>query len=240
MFQVSSLFVHFVFLRLCVNFHDKQRSVLSVTSLSAVSPVAVALRNQKVTVPQNSKDVVRVSSTVSIPALSQFTACFEIAGQTQTGSGIIFSYMDREPHLSFGNSGNTMDLIIGNATCPVNDLVTLAEFAAGMQPFCLTWSNTNGAVGVYFRGSYQVKFCLSSVGLRTEIGGSFELGRGKKQGQNFHGLIYNFRLWNSAMTYPELSALTCDTVGNVVDWDNSFWEIPASYAQTDSSLSCSE
>ncbi|XP_058247955.1 adhesion G-protein coupled receptor G6 isoform X2 [Hemibagrus wyckioides] len=203
------------------------------------SQVAVALRNQKVTVPQNSKDVVRVSSTVSIPALSQFTACFEIAGQTQTGSGIIFSYTDKEPHLTFGNSGNTMDLIIGNATCPVNDLVTLADFTASMQPFCLTWSSTNGAVGVYFRGSYQVKFCSSSVGLRTVIGGSFELGRGKKQGQNFEGLIYNFRLWNSAMTYPELSALTCDTVGNVVDWDNSFWEIPASYAQTDSSLSCS-
>ncbi|XP_058247960.1 adhesion G-protein coupled receptor G6 isoform X7 [Hemibagrus wyckioides] len=202
------------------------------------SQVAVALRNQKVTVPQNSKDVVRVSSTVSIPALSQFTACFEIAGQTQTGSGIIFSYTDKEPHLTFGNSGNTMDLIIGNATCPVNDLVTLADFTASMQPFCLTWSSTNGAVGVYFRGSYQVKFCSSSVGLRTVIGGSFELGRGKKQGQNFEGLIYNFRLWNSAMTYPELSALTCDTVGNVVDWDNSFWEIPASYAQTDSSLSC--
>ncbi|XP_060739347.1 adhesion G-protein coupled receptor G6 isoform X3 [Tachysurus vachellii] len=201
--------------------------------------VAVSLRNQKVTFPQNSKDVVQVSSSVSIPALSQFTICFEIVGQTQTGSGIIFSYTGKEPYLSFGNSGNALDLIIGNVTCPVHDLLTLADFTGSMQLFCITWSNTNGAVAVYFKSNYQVKLCSASVGMRTEIGGSFELGRGKKQGQNFDGLIYNFRLWNSAMSYSELSALTCDTVGNVVDWDNSFWNIPASYAQTDSSLSCS-
>ncbi|GAA6085887.1 adhesion G-protein coupled receptor G6 [Tachysurus ichikawai] len=200
--------------------------------------VAVSLRNQKVTFPQNSKDVVQVSSSVSIPALSQFTICFEIAGHAQAGSGMIFSYTGKDPYLSFGNSGNTLDLIIGNVTCPVHDLVTLADFIGSMQLFCITWSNTNGAVAVYFKGNYQVKLCSASVGMRTEIGGSFELGRGKKQGQNFDGLIYNFRLWNSAMSYPELSALTCETVGNVVDWDNSFWDIPASYAQTDSSLSC--
>ncbi|XP_047674654.1 adhesion G-protein coupled receptor G6 [Tachysurus fulvidraco] len=200
--------------------------------------VAVSLRNQKVTFPQNPKDVVLVSSSVSIPALSQFTICFEIAGQTQTGSGFIFSYTGKEPYLSFGNSGNALELIIGNVTCPVHDMVTLADFIGSMQPFCITWSNTNGAVAVYFKGNYQVKLCSASVGMRTEIGGSFELGRGKKQGQNYDGLIYNFRLWNSAMSYPELSALTCDTVGNVVDWDNSFWNIPASYAQSDSSLSC--
>ncbi|XP_053087777.1 adhesion G-protein coupled receptor G6 isoform X4 [Pangasianodon hypophthalmus] len=201
--------------------------------------VAVALRNQKVTVPQNFKDVVRVSSLVSIPALSQFTACFEITGQSQTGSGIIFSYTETEPHLTFGNSGNSMDLIIGNATCPVSDLVTLADFTSNMQLLCITWSNTNGAVAVYFKGSYRVKFCSNTVGMKLGTGGSFELGRGKKQGQNFDGLIYNFRLWSSAMTSSELATLTCDAVGNVVDWDNSFWDIPASYAQTDSSLSCS-
>ncbi|MCJ8750077.1 hypothetical protein PDJAM_G00195120 [Pangasius djambal] len=201
--------------------------------------VAVALRNQKVTVPQNFKDVVRVSSSVSIPALSQFTACFEIAGHSQTGSGIIFSYTEIDSHLTFGNSGNSMDLIIGNVTCPVSDLVTLADFTSNMQLFCITWSNTNGAVAVYFKGNYRVKFCPNTVGMKLATGGSFELGRGKKQGQNFDGLIYNFRLWSSAMTSSELSTLTCDAVGNVVDWDNSFWDIPASYAQTDSSLSCS-
>ncbi|KAI5627156.1 adhesion G-protein coupled receptor G6 precursor [Silurus asotus] len=201
-------------------------------------PVAVALRNQKVTLPQNTKDVVRVSSLVSIPVLSQFTVCFEIAGQSHTGSGIIFSYTSKEPYLSFGNSGNTIELSIGNVTCPVNDFVTVADFTANMQPFCVTWSNVNGAVAVYFKGTYQVKYCSESVGMRMETGGSFELGRGKKQGQNFNGILYNFRVWNTAMTSSELSALTCDAVGNVVDWDNGFWEIPASYAQTDSTLSC--
>ncbi|KAF4092205.1 hypothetical protein AMELA_G00018250 [Ameiurus melas] len=201
--------------------------------------VAVALRNQKVTLPQNQKDVVQVSSSVSIPVLSQFTACFEIAGQSSTGSGIIFSYTGKDPYLTFGHNGNSVDLIIGNVTCPVSDLVTLADFTSIMQLFCITWSNTHGVIAVYFKGNYQFKTCSNSIGMRTEIGGSFELGRGKKQGQNFNGLIYNFRLWSSAMTFSELSSLTCDAVGNVVDWDNSFWDIPASYAQTDSSLSCS-
>ncbi|XP_047015643.1 adhesion G-protein coupled receptor G6 isoform X17 [Ictalurus punctatus] len=201
--------------------------------------VAVALRNQKVTLPQNQKDVVQVSSSVSIPALSQFTACFEIAGQSSTGSGIIFSYTGKDPYLTFGHNGNSVDLIIGNVTCPVSDLVTLADITSIMQLFCITWSNTNGVIAVYFKGNYKFKTCSNSIGMRTEIGGSFELGRGKKQGQNFNCLIYNFRLWSSAMTFSELSSLTCDAVGNVVDWNNSFWDIPASYAQTDSSLSCS-
>lgn len=209
-------------------------------NLFTASPVAVALRNQKVTLPQNTKDVVRVSSSVSIPPLSQFTACFEIAGQSQSGSGIIFSYTGQDPYLTFGNSGNSMDLNLGNTTCLVNDLVTLADFTPSLQHFCITWSNVNGAVGVYFKGSYRVKLCSSSTGMRTETGGSFELGRGKKQGQNFNGIVYNFRLWSWAMSSSELSALTCDAVGDVVDWDNSFWDIPATYAQTDSSLSCSE
>lgn len=190
--------------------------------------------------PQSPKDVVQVSSSVSIPALSQFTACFEIASQSQTGSGIIFSYANTDPYLTFGYNGNAMDLVVVNATCPVHDLVTIADFTASMQLLCITWSSTNGAVAVYFKGIYRAKSCPGSVGLRIEAGGSFELGRGKKQGQSFAGLIYNFRLWSAAMTSSELSALTCDSVGNVVDWDNGFWDIPATYAQTDSTLSCSK
>ncbi|KAF5892638.1 adhesion G-protein coupled receptor G6 isoform X14, partial [Clarias magur] len=204
--------------------------------------VAVALRNQKVTLPQNFKDVVRVSSSVSFPALSQFTACFEIASQSQPSSGIIFSYKNRPhtaPYLTFGSIGNSMDLIIGNVTCSVSDLFRLGDFTSNMQMFCITWSNANGSVAVYFKGNYWEKFCSNSIGMKTETGGFFELGRGGEQAQNFNGLIYNFRLWSSAMTYSELSALTCHSVGNVVDWDNSFWDIPGSYAQTDPSLSCS-
>ena len=57
---------------------------------------------------------------------------------------------------------------------------------------------------------------------------------------SFKGNIYNLRLWDRAMTVQELNALTCDTVGNVIDWDNSHWSIPASLAQTDNTLSCSK
>lgn len=211
-----------------------------IMTLSVAPPVAVALRNQKVTWPQNSKDVVRVSSSVTIPSLSQFTACFEILVQSQTGAAIIFSYTDKDPCLTFGNNGHSLDLILGNVTCSVSDIITLANFTSSMQMFCLTWSNVNGVVGVYFKGVYHDILCSNTVGMRTDTGGIFELGKGKKQGQNINGLVYNFRLWSSAMTFSELNALTCDSVGNVVDWDNSFWDIPASYAQTDSSLSCSE
>lgn len=60
------------------------------------------------------------------------------------------------------------------------------------------------------------------------------------QQQSFDGNIYNLRLWNYAMSIQELVALKCDHVGNVIDWDNSYWTIPASLAQTNTSLSCSE
>lgn len=58
--------------------------------------------------------------------------------------------------------------------------------------------------------------------------------------QSFDGNIYNLRLWNYAMTEAQLQALTCDVVGNVIDWDNSYWTIPSALAQTDTTLSCGE
>lgn len=42
------------------------------------------------------------------------------------------------------------------------------------------------------------------------------------------------------MTVQQLNALSCDAVGNVIDWDNSHWSIPSGLAQTDGTLSCSE
>lgn len=57
---------------------------------------------------------------------------------------------------------------------------------------------------------------------------------------SFNGNIYNLRLWDYAMTAQQLSAVSCDSVGNVIDWDNGHWDIPSSLAQTDATLSCSE
>ncbi|XP_036437119.1 adhesion G-protein coupled receptor G6 isoform X7 [Colossoma macropomum] len=203
--------------------------------------VAVALRNQKVTLPQNSRDVIKVTSTVSIPELSEFTACFEIARLTQKGTETIFSYLNASKGflLSFGAVGSKMELSIGSVKCFIDDLVTPVDLTSQIQLFCLTWSKTNGRVAVNFGGNYRANTCTASVGLSVDTGGSLELGGGGGGGQNFNGIIYNFRLWDSAMTFSELSALACDAVGNIVDWDNSFWDIPASYAQTDPSLSCS-
>ncbi|XP_036437114.1 adhesion G-protein coupled receptor G6 isoform X2 [Colossoma macropomum] len=202
--------------------------------------VAVALRNQKVTLPQNSRDVIKVTSTVSIPELSEFTACFEIARLTQKGTETIFSYLNASKGflLSFGAVGSKMELSIGSVKCFIDDLVTPVDLTSQIQLFCLTWSKTNGRVAVNFGGNYRANTCTASVGLSVDTGGSLELGGGGGGGQNFNGIIYNFRLWDSAMTFSELSALACDAVGNIVDWDNSFWDIPASYAQTDPSLSC--
>ncbi|XP_072536592.1 adhesion G-protein coupled receptor G6 isoform X7 [Salminus brasiliensis] len=203
------------------------------------SQVAVALRNQKVTLPQNSKDVIRVASTVSIPVLNEFTICFEIARLSQKGTETIFSYFDASKgfKLAFGSSGNVMELTIAGTKCSINDLITSTDFTSQMQLFCLTWSKSNGNVSVNFRGTNRSKICPSTVNLTVDSGGFFEVGS-STEGQNFNGMIYNFRLWNFAKTSSDLSALTCDVVGSVVDWDNSFWDIPPSYAQTDSNLSC--
>uniref|UniRef100_W5KT12 Adhesion G-protein coupled receptor G6 n=1 Tax=Astyanax mexicanus TaxID=7994 RepID=W5KT12_ASTMX len=201
--------------------------------------VAVALRNQKVTLPQNSKDAIRVTSSVSIPTLNEFTMCFEVSCLSQRGTEIIISYFDESKNmkLALGSSGNSMELTIANTKCAINDLVAYTDLTSQMQLLCLTWSKSNGRVAVNFKGIYKYKTCSSTVGLTVDTGGFFELGS-TSAGQNLNGMIYNFRLWDTAMTASDLSALTCDVVGKIVDWDNSFWNIPPSYAQTDSNLSC--
>uniref|UniRef100_A0A4W4HTX7 Adhesion G-protein coupled receptor G6 n=1 Tax=Electrophorus electricus TaxID=8005 RepID=A0A4W4HTX7_ELEEL len=204
--------------------------------------VAVALRNQKVTVPQNSKDVVKVSSSVPIPILSEFTMCFEISRLTLKGTEVIFSYTEtgKGPTLSLGSTGNTMELTVGGSTCPVSELLAPVDITSQLQLLCLTWSTVSGRVAVNFRGNYRAKVCLALLNVTVASGGSLMLGAAGGTGRNFDGIIYNFRLWAVAMSFSNLSALTCDAVGNVVDWDNGFWDIPSSSAQTDTSLSCSE
>ncbi|XP_035380665.1 adhesion G-protein coupled receptor G6 isoform X3 [Electrophorus electricus] len=203
--------------------------------------VAVALRNQKVTVPQNSKDVVKVSSSVPIPILSEFTMCFEISRLTLKGTEVIFSYTEtgKGPTLSLGSTGNTMELTVGGSTCPVSELLAPVDITSQLQLLCLTWSTVSGRVAVNFRGNYRAKVCLALLNVTVASGGSLMLGAAGGTGRNFDGIIYNFRLWAVAMSFSNLSALTCDAVGNVVDWDNGFWDIPSSSAQTDTSLSCS-
>ncbi|XP_031656463.1 adhesion G-protein coupled receptor G6 isoform X14 [Oncorhynchus kisutch] len=201
--------------------------------------VAVALRNQKVTVSNGAGKVVQVSNSVTIPTLQQFTVCFEIARPNQKSKETIFSYTrledsSGEEALSFGNNQDGMALVMINETCLIDSILNASDFTSTMKQFCLTWASTTGKVTLYFNSIYRVKTCSNTIGHSVGAGGLFRLG----SHSSFDGTIYNFRLWDYAMDMTQLVALTCDAVGNVIDWDNSFWDIPSSLAQTDSALSC--
>lgn len=209
--------------------------------------VAVALRNQKVTMPKSSKNVVRVANSVSIPVLTAFTVCFEIARTAQKSTETIFTLSDADGTsiLAFEKTGRGMELFIDSSYCSVNDLLTSSDITSSMTPICLTWTKSTGRVAVYFGGHYRAKTCAASQVYTLPSGGILQLaGKGSSSvsvdDQNLDGFMYNFRLWDYAMPYSELSALTCDDEGNVIDWDHRFWTIPGSYTQTDSTLSCSE
>ncbi|XP_064847103.1 adhesion G-protein coupled receptor G6-like isoform X4 [Oncorhynchus masou masou] len=202
--------------------------------------VAVALRNQKVSVSNGAGKVVQVSNSVTIPTLQQFTVCFEIARPNQKSKETIFSYTrledsSGEEALSFGNNQDGMALVMSNKTCLIDSILNASDFTSTMKQFCLTWASTTGKVTLYYNSNYRVMTCSNTIGHSVGAGGLFRLG----SHSSFDGTIYNFRLWDYAMDMTQLVALTCDAVGNVIDWDNSFWNIPSSLAQTDSALSCS-
>nr|6V55_A Chain A, Adhesion G-protein coupled receptor G6 [Danio rerio] len=208
--------------------------------------VAVTLRNQKVTMPKSSKTILRVSNSISIPVLTAFTVCFEIARTAQKATETIFTLSDAAGTsiLAFEKTSNGMELFIGASYCSVDNFLTSSDITATMKPLCLTWTKSSGLIGVYFEGHYFSSICSASQIYTLQSGGLLQIaGKGSSSvsvdDQNLDGFIYNFRLWDHAMLSSELSALTCDTVGNVVDWDHSYWTIPGSSTQTDSTLSCS-
>ncbi|XP_023266849.1 adhesion G-protein coupled receptor G6 isoform X3 [Seriola lalandi dorsalis] len=199
--------------------------------------VAVALRNQKVKISGGNGHVTKVANSISIPALTQLTLCFELERNSQKQKEWIFTYFDTNNNERLGlgcNRAGIMSLIVGVVICPINDIFSASDITSTMKRFCVMWTSSNGQVGVNFNGNHRFKSCPSSVGRTIPGGGQFRLG-----GQNnFDGNIYNLRLWNSAMTKQQLKVLNCDEVGNVIDWDNRYWTIPSSLAQTDTSLSC--
>lgn len=197
--------------------------------------------------PKSSKNVVRVSNSVSIPVLTAFTVCFEIARTAQKSTETIFTLTDASGTsiLAFEKTTRGMELFVGGSYCSVNDILTSSDIASSMTPICLTWTKSSGLVGVYFGGHYLTSICSASKLYTLQGGGVLQLaGKGSSSvsvdDQNLDGFVYNFRLWDYTMSKSELSALTCDVVGNVIDWDHRYWTIPGSYTQTDSTLSCSE
>ncbi|XP_073712362.1 adhesion G-protein coupled receptor G6 isoform X13 [Misgurnus anguillicaudatus] len=207
--------------------------------------VAVTLRNQKVTIPNTSKNVVRVSNSVNLPELTAFTVCFEIARTAQKSTETIFTMSSAAGTsiLAFEKTARGMELFIGSSYCTINDLITSSDITSSMMLICLTWEKSSGLVAVYSGGGYRASTCLASQAYTLQGGVVFQIGgKGASSvsvdGQNMDGFIYNFRLWNYAMPHSELAALTCDAVGNIFDWDHQFWTIPGSLTQTDSTLSC--
>ncbi|KAM8832062.1 adhesion G-protein coupled receptor G6 isoform 5-T5 [Spinachia spinachia] len=199
--------------------------------------VAVALRNQKVTISRGNAQVAEVSDSVSMPTLSQLTLCLEVERSSQKQREWIFSYYDSSgtEALSLGSDRSGMTVMVDGVACSVDSILSPADFTSSMRRYCLLWTASDGRVGVHWDGNYRAQTCSSSAGRSLLGGGRFRLG-GQ---QSFDGNVYNLRLWDYAMTVQQLNALSCDAVGNVIDWDNSHWSIPPGSAQTDAALSCS-
>uniref|UniRef100_A0A3B5RCT4 Adhesion G-protein coupled receptor G6 n=1 Tax=Xiphophorus maculatus TaxID=8083 RepID=A0A3B5RCT4_XIPMA len=199
--------------------------------------VAVALRNQKVKIPNGNGQIAEVINSVSIPALNELTICFEVERTGSSQREWLFTYYDINNNvvLSFGYNQTGMEMVIDGVVCPVESIISVAEFTSSMKFFCVLWMSSNSRVAAYFNRRYYGKTCSPSSGHSVPAGGVFKLGGL----QSFKGNMYNLRLWNRAMTVQELNSLTCDMVGNIIDWDNSQWTISSSLAQTDNTLSCS-
>ncbi|XP_053737857.1 adhesion G-protein coupled receptor G6 isoform X2 [Synchiropus splendidus] len=207
--------------------------------LASVRHVAVALRNQKVTLAGSSGGGgTEASGSVSIPELSQLTVCFELEGlQHQQQRDWIFSYWDGGGSMQLGLALDQSGVLlsVGGVTCFVESVVTAADFSSSsMRSFCILWSSV-GTVAAFLDGSYWSRPCAASRGHSVPGGGNFRLGGRQHPG----GSIYNLRLWDAAMAPQELRQLSCWAPGNVLDWDNSYWEVPPGQAQTDGTLSCS-
>ncbi|CAL8315385.1 unnamed protein product [Lota lota] len=198
--------------------------------------VAVALRNQKVLL--NGGKISTVAKSIAIPTMSHMTICFEVAGTARTNKeSIYFLYsVPAEAYaLCLRDQGSSMELVVDGKPCDIRSIFTSSDLTSSMQPLCVTWTSSSGHVAVYFQGNYRDVACSASVGSAVPAGGNLEVG-GR---DSISGMVYNFRLWDYAMTAQQLAALTCDTVGSVVDWDASHWDIHKSQAVTDVTLSCS-
>ncbi|XP_028911629.1 adhesion G-protein coupled receptor G6 isoform X1 [Ornithorhynchus anatinus] len=208
--------------------------------------VAVSLRNQKVIVPQpKDANLVSVAKSVSIPDLSAFTVCFEaIKTGNKSSAWKAFTYLDPSSTelLSFGKARNGHFLYILGSECLLDRGlgVKLDEdiFTGSFEQLCLLWNSSSGSVSVNFKNSYETIPCTSAVNMVLPGSGKLVLGSNKNGINSLNGDIYNFRFWNFTMNSKDLSNLSCDVKGNIVDWQNEFWSIPISLLKAENNLSC--
>uniref|UniRef100_A0A452QAB3 Adhesion G-protein coupled receptor G6 n=1 Tax=Ursus americanus TaxID=9643 RepID=A0A452QAB3_URSAM len=208
--------------------------------------VAVSLRNQKVILPQTLDSYqVSVAKSVSIPELSAFTLCFEA---TKIGKEdhewIAFSYSNASftQLLSFGKAKNGYFISISGSKCFLNSVLPVKDkediFTESFEQLCIIWNNSLGSVGVNFKRNYEAVPCDSTISQVIPGNGKLSLGSGHNEMASLKGDIYNFRLWNFTMNSKVLSNLSCHVKGNVVDWQNDFWNIPTLALKAESNLSC--
>ncbi|XP_063299684.1 adhesion G-protein coupled receptor G6 isoform X5 [Pelobates fuscus] len=206
--------------------------------------VAVSLRNQKVTVPQNRSSIISLSSKVSIPTLNKLTVCFE-ARKTQntTEEWKAFSYwISSTDHFSFGKNLKGHFILISGVLCTLDSVLPLLSnrefFKESFQQLCIVWNSKSEVLGVRTKNKYQNISCPELKGLTIPENGNFVLGSYNNKMGPLQGDIYNFRLWNTAMDSDSLSNLSCDVKGNIINWENDFWNIPLWARKAESNLSC--
>ncbi|KAG7250608.1 hypothetical protein CRUP_018061 [Coryphaenoides rupestris] len=167
--------------------------------------VAVALRNQKVKTKDKEGSVYFEYSTDE-----------ELGNKDskRMGSALILRDGD-DTCMELVVNGNVCSISV----CNIQDVLASRDRSRpsmkptpSMKPMCVTWTSSDGRVGIYFDGSYHSNTCPNSAGSPVPGGGKLKFGE----------------------------ALTCDAVGNVVDWDTGHWDIHRSAAVTDTRLSCSE
>lgn len=206
----------------------------------------MSLRNQKVILPQMLDSYqVSVAKSVSIPELSAFTLCFEA---TKIGKEdhewIAFSYSNASftQLLSFGKAKNGYFISISGSKCFLNSVLPVKDkediFTESFEQLCIIWNNSLGSVGINFRRNYEEVPCDSSISEVIPGNGKLLLGSQHNEIASLKGDIYNFRLWNFTMNSKVLSNLSCHVKGNVVDWQNDFWNIPTLALKAESNLSC--
>ncbi|XP_073483953.1 adhesion G-protein coupled receptor G6 isoform X7 [Aquarana catesbeiana] len=205
--------------------------------------VAVSLRNQIVTVPQNQSSGL-VTSNVSIPPLTQMTVCFEATKtNNSTKNWAIFSYKNSTTNLlSFGRTENGYTLVILGVPCPLNLSSSPYPgeefFTSSFRQLCIVWNNQSEEIFVKAGTANLSNLCPDARDLTIPGSGRFMLGSYNSTSKPLQGDVYNFRLWNISMGFDALANLTCDNIGNIINWENRYWNIPSWTRKTESKLSC--
>ncbi|XP_066452070.1 adhesion G-protein coupled receptor G6 isoform X2 [Eleutherodactylus coqui] len=211
----------------------------------AYNIVAVSLRNQKVTIPQNqSSGLVSVSSKVTFPPLTQLTVCFEATKTNNSKENWrVFSYKSSNTDLlSFGKDAHGHVLSVLGVPC-ILDPALLSHgskefFTESFQQLCIIWNNRSDQVFVSTKNSYQAVSCPDAKDLTILGNGNLTLGSYDSGTEPLQGDIYNFRLWDIAMDSSALANLSCEVKGNIINWENDFWNIPSWARKAESNLSC--